>query len=111
MNSLQIVEAMASISSSMVEAARANDWSNLTALQEEHASYRDRLAALEPAGKQANDIDESGRLRKKQLIALMLEDHKAVRAEVEPWLASARKMLFPDIRGRDMRAAYKAMKP
>ena len=56
-------------------------------------------------------MDEAGLRRKAQLIAAMLEDDKAVRAELEPWLASARKMLFTDPRSRNMRAAYGAMKP
>lgn len=111
MNSLEIVEAMAELSSAMVVAAKDNDWPRLTGLQQEHAQLRDRLADQEPAGRQAGDLDEKGLRRKAQLIARMLEEDKAVRAEVEPWLASARKMLFPDTRGRDMRAAYGAMRP
>ena len=111
MNSLQLVEAMASLSAAMVEAARANDWPRLTDLQQRQAGLRERLAALEPAGRQAGDVDEVGLRRKAQLIAAMLEDDKAVRAELEPWLASARKMLFTDPRSRNMRAAYGAMKP
>ncbi|MCP5310021.1 flagellar protein FliT [Cognatazoarcus halotolerans] len=111
MNSLGIVESMAELSSAMVEAARSNDWPRLSELQQAHARLRDRLAALEPAGRQAGDLDGAGGQRKARLIARMLEDDKAIRAEVEPWLASTRKLLFSNVRGREMRAAYGAMKP
>ena len=47
MNSLQLVEAMASLSAAMVEAARANDWPRLTDLQQRQAGLRERLAEID----------------------------------------------------------------
>lgn len=111
MNSLQLVESMSALSTSMVEAARANDWDRLAQLEQQLAALRNELARLEPGGRQSEALSEDDRRRKAELVARMLADGDEIRTHVEPWMESARRVLSTDTRARTMRAAYGAMTP
>ena len=105
MNTLPLFESMAATSASMVDAARANDWDRLAALEREMATVRDELMRIEPNG-QSGALTEGEQLRKATLAAQMLENDREIRHHVEPWLESTRKLLSGSSRERAVRAAY-----
>lgn len=111
MGSLQLIESMSALSTAMVEAARANDWDRLAALELQLAAVREEIARLEPGGRQSEALSDDERRRKAALIAQILTDGEEVRTHVVPWMDSARRVLSADARARTMRAAYGAMTP
>ncbi|WP_332674099.1 flagellar protein FliT [Aromatoleum sp.] len=106
MNTLSLFESMAAVSAGMLDAARANDWDRLTALERGMAAVRDKLMRIEPNGQQAETLTQAEQLRKAALAAQMLENDREIRRHVEPWLASTRKLLSGSSRERAVRAAY-----
>lgn len=98
----ELYEALGKVSASMVEAARANDWDRLAALEAEMTATREALASQpEPAG-----LDDGEVLRRAALITTILENNREVRRHVEPWMQSARKLFTSGERERTVRAAY-----
>lgn len=98
----------------MAEAARANDWDRLAALEREAAALRDTvrlgtdatadaaaMAALPP-----NDADAL-RSRIERILALDAE----IRSHTDPFLASVRKLLAGGRQERAVRNAYGALAP
>ncbi|HRQ59765.1 MAG TPA: flagellar protein FliT [Azoarcus taiwanensis] len=97
----------------MAEAARANDWERLSALEREAAALREafqaaagpedaaRMAALPP--------DEAGALRSRieRILALDAE----IRSHTDPFLASVRKLLAGGRQERAVQKAYGALAP
>ncbi len=106
MKALALVESMAAVSVAMLDAARANDWDQLAALEREMAAARDELMRIEPNGQQTGTLSEGEQLRKAALAAQMLDNDREIRRHVEPWLASTRKLLSGSSRERAVRAAY-----
>lgn len=109
MSSLDLYESMSTVSASMVEAAQANDWDRLVALEHEMAALRDQI--IRAAGASRETLGEAEAARKAELIAAMLENDVEIRQHVEPWLASVRKLLSGNTRDRAVRAAYGAFGP
>lgn len=103
MNTTQeLYEALGKVSASMVEAARANDWDRLAALEAEMTTTREALASRpDPTG-----LDDGELLRRAALITTILENNREVRRHVEPWMQSARKLFKSGERERTVRAAY-----
>lgn len=98
----ELYEALGEVSTSMVEAARANDWDRLAALDAEMTATREALARQpEVAG-----LDDRALLRRAALITAILENNREVRRHVEPWMQSARTLLTSGERERSLRAAY-----
>lgn len=88
MNSLPLLEDMRELSSHMVEAARANDWDRLVALEGTVSALRVRIADNdEPASTPAE------RARKVALMKQILADDAEVRRHVEPWMKQVKVFL------------------
>lgn len=109
MSSLALYESMSTVSTAMVEAARANDWDRLVKLEREMAALRDEI--LRAAVASQEPLGPSEATRKADLIAAMLEDDVEIRKHVEPWLTSVRKLLSGAARDRAVRTAYGAFGP
>lgn len=105
-NALQVFERLHEVSIRMVEAALANDWGRLVALEAEQAGLRTRARQAEPS-----ELDAASAGRKAQLIQATLANDAEVRRHVEPWMSSARKLLASGNTSRAMRAAYGAHGP
>lgn len=98
----------------MAEAARANDWDRLSALEREAAGLReaaraDADAATAPAAQSALPAAELAALRKgiERILALDAE----IRSHADPFLASVRKLLAAGRQERALRSAYGALEP
>lgn len=95
----------------MAEAARANDWDRLAALEREAATLRDRARAAADEGSGANALspDEAAALRAG--IERLLELDAEIRSHADPFLASVRKLLAAGRQERTVRNAYGALAP
>ncbi|KON80236.2 flagellar protein FliT [Azoarcus sp. PA01] len=102
---------MSILSAAMVEAAQANDWDRLVALEHEMAAIRVELMRIEADGRQPAEQSEADAARKAALITAMLRNDEEIRRHVEPWLASTRKLLAGAQRDRAVRSAYGASGP
>lgn len=98
----------------MAEAARANDWDRLAALEREAAALRDTArfgadATADAAAMAALPADEAAALRTgiEHLLALDAE----IRTHADPFLASVRKLLAGGRQERAVRNAYGALAP
>ena len=98
----------------MAEAARANDWDRLAALELEAAALRDTAragadAAAESAALATLPAAEADALRVgiERLLALDAE----IRTHTDPFLASVRKLLAGGRQERAVRNAYGALAP
>lgn len=109
MPTLALFESMSKVSAAMLDAARANDWDTLVALERDMAALRDEIQRVEREEPLADAGTEAA--RKAELIAAMLENDREIRQHVEPWLASVRKLLSGSARDRAVRAAYGAFEP
>lgn len=104
MSSLDQIVAMAGLSTRMVEAARANDWSLLTELEQQVASLRSDLSARERGG--SGPASPAEVARKAELIRQILADGEEVARHVQPFQDSVRRLLSASTRGRSLRQAY-----
>jgi flagellar protein FliT len=98
----------------MAEAARANDWDRLSALEREAAQLRDTAragtdAAAEPTARATLTASEADTLRigVERILALDAE----IRTHTAPFLASVRKLLAGGRQERALRDAYGALAP
>jgi flagellar protein FliT len=103
MNSLDCLDAMARLSTGMVEAARANDWAALAELEQRLAAERARLEVAEADGYQSSLAE---RQRKAELIQQILSDGEEVLRHVQPFQESLRRLLSTSNVGRSLRQAY-----
>lgn len=101
---IEIYQEMSALSARMVEAARANDWDNLIALEKSVVALRLSLA---------ND-DDSTRLSpeelelKRTLIQRILDDDAEIRRHTEPWMEQVRQFLGGNRRRKQVESAYGA---
>lgn len=99
-------EEIRSVTSSMVEAARNNDWEQLVKLERRVATLRDELL------KSGTTMEAGGVLpgneRKRQLIEQIFEDDARIRRHVEPWMLHVREFLGGQRQRRKVQAAYGA---
>ncbi len=86
---LEIYEQMCALSSRMVEAARANDWDRLIALERAVAELREALLHTGDVGTESPEEAE----RRRALIRRILEDDAEVRRHTEPWMEKVRRFL------------------
>jgi flagellar protein FliT len=103
--SLQIYETMQGLSTQMVEAARTNDWDQLSELEQRIASLRDRLIVQDPVAGVPHQ-DDSYRARKIALIRQLLADDREIRTHTEPWMDAVKQMLSSTSKQRAVQAAY-----
>ncbi|MBB4011922.1 flagellar protein FliT [Niveibacterium umoris] len=109
MTTLALYEKMSGLSAQMAEAARANDWDQVTALEGEITRLRKDLQVQDPVERPAAALSDAERRRKAELIKRILADDREVRRHTEPWLDSVKMMLGGTSRGRAVRAAYSAV--
>lgn len=88
MTSLPLLEDMGRISDRMVEAARANDWDQLVALEQNVARLRERIADNDEHCSVA--VGQGERARKLALIRHILANDAEVRRHVEPRMEQIR---------------------
>jgi flagellar protein FliT len=101
---IEIYEQMCTLSTRMVEAARANDWDRLIDLEHAVAGLRDTLAQeAENASSDPRDLE-----RKRDMIQRILKDDAEVRRHTEPWMEQVRRFLSGDVRKRQVDQAYGA---
>ncbi len=98
----------------MADAARANDWDRLSALEREAAELRETARAGADAAADAATLAtlpaaeaESLRASIERLLALDAE----IRTHADPFLASVRKLLSAGRQERTVRNAYGALAP
>lgn len=107
------LDALLALYEAMAEAAQANEWDALAALEREAAALRDAFRArgrVESAVTVAAlTEDEAAGLRSR--IERMLALDTEIRTHTDPFLASVRKLLSDNNRGRAMRDAYGALAP
>lgn len=111
MSTIHLLESMHALSISMVEAARANAWEQLAALEEEMATLRDEAIRLNAALAPDAPDNEADTRHRAELLTAMLDNNREIRAHVEPWLASTRKVLSTNAMERAVRAAYGTFEP
>ena len=98
----------------MAEAARANDWERLTAVEREAAALRLQLQADADA---ANDADALSQLPPAEAAALregiegLLALDAEIRSHADHFLSSVRKLLTTERQARAVRNAYGALAP
>ncbi|MCX7175118.1 MAG: flagellar protein FliT [Proteobacteria bacterium] len=97
---ISLYQEMSALSSSMVEAARANDWDTLIKLERSIATLRNSLL-------QDDDNHSGSELKlKSQLIQRILADDAEVRRHTEPWMEQLRKFLGSDAKRREVEHAH-----
>lgn len=101
---IEIYEQMCALSARMVEAARAQDWDNLVALEEAVAGLRDTLMHEAQAMPSAPQDAEKMRT----LIQRILQDDAEIRRHTEPWMEQVRRFLTGNTRKRQVDQAYGA---
>ena len=106
MDTIALLQEMAELSQQMAEAAEANAWDTLVALEQNQARLRNRLMARshEPETLSAEALSI-----KERLLREMLSNDEIIRRHVTPKLDSTRKLLQRSTEGRAMRNAYTAM--
>lgn len=106
MSDLARFEAMLQLSRQMVDAAGANDWDRLIALEEAEAELRQALRLRAPADYAKLSADERERIG--ELIREIQADHAKVHDIVGPWLGSVQQLLARQTRERNVRESYGA---
>ena len=109
-----LLDALLARYEAMAEAARANDWDRLSALEREAAELRDAARAGADAAADTATLAtlpaaeaESLRAGIERLLALDAE----IRTHADPFLASVRKLLSAGRQERTVRNAYGALAP
>ena len=109
-----LLDALLARYEAMADAARANDWDRLSALEREAAELRDTARAGADAAADAATLAtlpaaeaESLRADIERLLALDAE----IRTHTDPVLASVRKLLAGGRQERAVRNAYGALAP
>lgn len=86
---IELYEELSHLSARMVEAARANDWESLIALEQSISGLRATLM-MTP---EVNGVLISDPARKHSLIQRILEDDAEIRRHTEPWVERLRLLL------------------
>jgi flagellar protein FliT len=105
MSSSQITlyEEMSSLSTRMVEAARANDWNRLVSLEQAVAALRRTLMDSPDDNLSQGEVN-----LKATLIQRILDDDAEIRRHTEPWMEQVRQYLGSTVRQRRINDAYSA---
>lgn len=85
---IDLYQQMRTLSSRMVDAARANDWDQLVDLERHVASLRSTLLSDENTALAPGELAE-----KRRLIQDILQDDAEVRRHTEPWMEQVRCFL------------------
>jgi flagellar protein FliT len=91
----------------MADAARANDWDRLSALERDVATLRNafiaRADSSAPLPVEGSTVAGG--------IGRILELDAEIRSHADPFLAAVRKLLSGGVRDRSVRSAYGALEP
>lgn len=98
---ISLYQEMSALSARMVDAARAQDWETLIALERCVAELRDTLSKNGD-----NDLPDGDLERKSRLIQRILEDDAEVRRHTEPWMEHVRQFLGSGAKQRQVERAY-----
>lgn len=101
-----IYEEIHTLSGQMVNAAQANDWDSLIALESRVTTLRDRLMNEEGADSLVLSVAEGA--QKSAMIRKILENDAEIRRHVEPWMDSVCQFLGSQSQRRKMQRAYAA---
>lgn len=101
---IEIYQEMSALSARMVEAARANDWDNLIALEKSVVALRLSLAADDDNSRLTSDEIET----KRALIQRILDNDAEIRRHTEPWMEQVRQFLGGNSRRKQVESAYGA---
>jgi flagellar protein FliT len=99
---IEIYQRMSAISAKMVEAARANDWEQLVALEKSVAALRDILMAEEDN----SAISPRDAELKRALIQRVLDDDAEIRRHTEPRMEVVRRFLGDAVKRNQVERAY-----
>lgn len=100
---IETYQEMSALSASMVEAARAQEWERLVALESSVAALRDSLMTEDDRN---GDLSDSERMLKAALIQRILDDDAEVRRHTEPWMEHVRQLLGEGAKRRLVENAY-----
>jgi flagellar protein FliT len=98
-------EEIGALSAQMVEAARAQDWERLIALEKSVAELRDALMADDDN----ENLAEPERRMKAALIQRILDDDAEIRRHTEPWMEHVRQFIDDTSKRRRVEMAYGGM--
>lgn len=101
---IEIYQEMSTLSSRMVEAARASDWDKLIRLEKSVVALRLSLAADDDNSRLTRDEIEA----KRALIQRILDDDAEIRRHTEPWMEQVRQFLGGNSRRKQVESAYGA---
>lgn len=100
-------EEIRTLSAEMVDAARANDWERLIALERGVGILRDALIASTDSGPDAA-MSPPDTERKRELIRQILADDAEIRRHIDPWMGHVREFLDSQTHRRQVQKAYAA---
>lgn len=102
---IEMYQDMSALSARMVDAARANDWERLVALERSVSLLREALAAMDDgnAGLGERELE-----LKAALIRRILDDDAEIRRHTEPWMEQVRQFLGGTARRQQVERAYGA---
>ena len=101
---IELYQEMSALSAQMVDAARANAWDQLIALEQRVASLRQMLVSVEDGSSLATAEVEI----KRALIQRILDDDAEIRRHTEPWMEQVRGFLGDNTRRQQVERAYGA---
>lgn len=108
MEALALIASMHAHSQQMLDAARANDWDRLSALEKQRSALRRGWPANPSAAYEA--LSAADRARAEALIRQTIDLDAMTRSIVEPWLESTRQLFARGARQRDLRSSYGAFR-
>jgi flagellar protein FliT len=101
---IDIYQEMSTLSSRMVDAARANDWNRLIKLEKSVVALRHSLAADDDNSRLTQSEIEA----KRALIQRILDDDAEIRRHTEPWMEQVRQFLGGNAQRKPVESAYGA---
>jgi flagellar protein FliT len=101
---IEIYEAMTTLSTQMVEAARTHDWEQLIRLEKSVAALRNKL----PGEEDNAALTPGEQVHKRELIQGILENDAEVRTRTEPWMEQMRQFLGGSGKRKRVKQAYTA---
>lgn len=101
---IELYEEMSALSAQMVNAAQANAWDQLIALEQGVARLRDMLMSEEATFTLTPDEVEV----KRALIQRILDDDAEIRRHTEPWMDHVRRFLGDSTRRQQVERVYGA---
>lgn len=101
---IELYQEMSALSAQMVDAARANAWDQLIALEQRVAALRQTLSTVDDSSSLISaEVDN-----KRALIQRILDDDAEIRRHTEPWMEQVRGFLGDNTRRQQVERAYGA---